>query len=149
MKKILIHTATLLVFLVGCNSNPEESKIDYLANGSSEWIPTMLAKVKCGLMRILLKLFSFLVQWIPMVKGNPLPWKQIGLAESRTPIGTVRPYYAPFHDPENVRIPFWLQPEKKYTGAAWYRRLVNIPKTGSATRYFLIWKGHTGNRWFG
>jgi len=37
------------------------------------------------------------------------------------------PNYAPYIDPENVRFPFWLQPVKEYTGAAWYRREVSIP----------------------
>jgi hypothetical protein len=34
------------------------------------------------------------------------------------------PNYAPYHDPDNIRFPFWLQPEKKYTGAAWYQKKV-------------------------
>ncbi|AVR47552.1 beta-galactosidase [Christiangramia fulva] len=40
--------------------------------------------------------------------------------------------YAPYFDPDNVKFPFWLQPQKKYTGAAWYQRKVTIPKN---------WKG--------
>jgi Glycosyl hydrolases family 2, sugar binding domain/Glycosyl hydrolases family 2/Glycosyl hydrolases family 2, TIM barrel domain len=38
------------------------------------------------------------------------------------------PNYAPYHDPENIRFPFWLQPLKKYTGAAWYQKSVSIPE---------------------
>lgn len=37
------------------------------------------------------------------------------------------PNYAPYHDPDNIRFPYWLQPEKKYTGASWYIKKVNIP----------------------
>nr|WP_319269240.1 sugar-binding domain-containing protein [uncultured Draconibacterium sp.] len=37
------------------------------------------------------------------------------------------PNYAPYFDPENIRFPFWLQPLKKYTGAAWYQKTVSIP----------------------
>jgi len=44
------------------------------------------------------------------------------------------PNYAPYVDPDNVRFPFWLQPEKKYTGAAWYRKKFTVP-TG--------WQGKT------
>lgn len=36
--------------------------------------------------------------------------------------------YAPYVDPDNIRFPFWLQPEKKYTGAAWYLKKIRIPK---------------------
>ena len=41
------------------------------------------------------------------------------------------PAYAPYHDPENVRFPFWLQPDKKYYGVAWYQKRVTIPKNWS------------------
>lgn len=37
------------------------------------------------------------------------------------------PNYAPYVSSDHVRFPFWLQPEKKYTGAAWYRKKISIP----------------------
>lgn len=37
------------------------------------------------------------------------------------------PKFAPYIDSANVRFPFWLQPEKKYTGAAWYRKEISVP----------------------
>ena len=37
------------------------------------------------------------------------------------------PNYAPYVSPDNVRFPYWLQPEKKYTGAAWYKKKVSVP----------------------
>jgi len=37
------------------------------------------------------------------------------------------PNYAPYHNPDNIRFPYWLQPEKKYTGAAWYQKEIKIP----------------------
>ncbi len=38
------------------------------------------------------------------------------------------PKFAPYNDPDHFRIPFWLQPEKKYTGAAWYQKEIQIPE---------------------
>lgn len=35
--------------------------------------------------------------------------------------------YARYRKPGNVKIPFWLQPNKYYTGAAWYQKTVEIP----------------------
>jgi hypothetical protein len=35
--------------------------------------------------------------------------------------------YAKYREPGNVKIPFWLQPDKYYVGAAWYQRTVEIP----------------------
>jgi len=38
------------------------------------------------------------------------------------------PNYAPYIDLDSIRFPFWLQPVKKYTGAAWYQKEVEIPE---------------------
>ncbi|MFK5972115.1 MAG: beta-glucuronidase, partial [Flavobacteriaceae bacterium] len=35
--------------------------------------------------------------------------------------------YAKYRKPGNVKIPYWLQPEKHYIGAAWYQKEVEIP----------------------
>jgi hypothetical protein len=37
------------------------------------------------------------------------------------------PQYAKYRQPGNIKVPFFLQPEKHYTGAAWYQRDVEIP----------------------
>jgi hypothetical protein len=36
--------------------------------------------------------------------------------------------FAPYRDPENTKILFWLQPEKHYIGVAWYQRDVEVPE---------------------
>ncbi|WP_316818615.1 sugar-binding domain-containing protein [Pedobacter nyackensis] len=35
--------------------------------------------------------------------------------------------YAKYRQPGNIKVPFWLQPEKYYRGAAWYQKTINIP----------------------
>ena len=47
------------------------------------------------------------------------------------------PNYAPYHDPKNIRFPYWLQPDKKYTGAAWYSKKVTLPKSWEKTTIWL------------
>lgn len=37
------------------------------------------------------------------------------------------PEYAKYRQPGNVKVPFWLQPERHYVGAAWYQRTVDVP----------------------
>ena len=37
--------------------------------------------------------------------------------------------YAKYRKPNNIKIPFWLQPVKYYKGAAWYQKEVFIPET--------------------
>lgn len=35
--------------------------------------------------------------------------------------------YAPYREPGNLKVPFWLQPEKYYAGIAWYQREFDAP----------------------
>lgn len=42
------------------------------------------------------------------------------------------PRYRKYRQPGNIKIPFWLQPEKHYIGVAWYQKQVDIP---------VSWKG--------
>jgi len=41
--------------------------------------------------------------------------------------------YAPYRRSGAIKVPFWLQPERYYKGAAWYQRTVRIPEE---------WRGH-------
>lgn len=36
--------------------------------------------------------------------------------------------YAPYREPGNVAVPFWLQPRVYYRGAAWFQREVEVPE---------------------
>ena len=44
------------------------------------------------------------------------------------------PEYEPYRRPENVKVPFWLQPGTYYVGAAWFQRDVVIPNSWSGRR---------------
>ena len=48
------------------------------------------------------------------------------------------PEYAAYRQPGNVKVPFWLQPEKYYAGAAWYQRDIEIPKSWDGQRVVLL-----------
>lgn len=49
------------------------------------------------------------------------------------------PAYAPYRVSGSIKVPFWLQPERRYVGAAWLRRSVDIPQSfvGRRLRLFL------------
>ena len=47
------------------------------------------------------------------------------------------PRYAPYREPGNFKVPFWLQPEKHYNGAAWYQRSIEIPTEWQGRRITL------------
>lgn len=38
-----------------------------------------------------------------------------------------KPKYDPYRSADNFKMPFWLQPERYYKGAAWYQKTVTIP----------------------
>ncbi|MDQ8205011.1 glycoside hydrolase family 2 TIM barrel-domain containing protein [Pelagicoccus sp. SDUM812003] len=45
--------------------------------------------------------------------------------------------YAPYREPDNLKVPFWLQPETYYSGVAWYQREVEIPSDWRGKRVTL------------
>jgi hypothetical protein len=47
------------------------------------------------------------------------------------------PEYAAYRKPGNIKVPFWLQPEKYYVGAAWYQRDMEIPADWRGKRVVL------------
>jgi hypothetical protein len=47
------------------------------------------------------------------------------------------PEFAPYRQPENFKLPFWLTPEKYFSGAAWYQRDFSIPKNRHGQRVVL------------
>lgn len=47
------------------------------------------------------------------------------------------PEYAPYRQPGNVKVPFWLQPKKHYVGPAWYQKEIEIPEKWSGKRVVL------------
>ena len=60
--------------------------------------------------------------WVGGVKGSP--W-------------FTAPEYAKYRQPPNVKVPFWLQPDKYYKGVSWYQRDIEIPKNWSGKRVVL------------
>ena len=47
------------------------------------------------------------------------------------------PRMAKYRRPGNIKVPFWLQPEKHYVGAAWYGREIEIPAAWQGKRVTL------------
>jgi len=47
------------------------------------------------------------------------------------------PQYAPDRQPGNIRVPFWLTPDKYFVGPVWYQREVTIPADWAQRRIVL------------
>lgn len=39
------------------------------------------------------------------------------------------PDYKVYHQEGNIKVPFWLNPDKHYVGVAWYQKEVEIPES--------------------
>ncbi len=46
--------------------------------------------------------------------------------------------YAPYRQPGNIKVPFWLQPLKHYVGPAWYQKTVVVPEAWKGKRVVLF-----------
>ena len=61
------------------------------------------------------------------LKGNEVtvatPWTG-GIVDSGY---FTKPQYAQYRKAGQIKVPFWLQPDKYYKGAAWYQKTVDIP----------------------
>ena len=49
-------------------------------------------------------------------------------------------YYAQYRCPGNIKVPFWLQPDRYYAGVAWYQRDVDVPADWRAKTITLFFE---------
>lgn len=45
--------------------------------------------------------------------------------------------YAKYRNPNNIKVPFWLNPSKHYVGVAWYQKEIEIPQAWNKKRILL------------
>ncbi len=55
--------------------------------------------------------------------------------------------YARYREPDNFKVPFWLQPVKYYKGAAWFQKEIDIPTSWKGKDILLFlerchWESH-------
>lgn len=48
------------------------------------------------------------------------------------------PEYAKYREPGNIKVPFWLQPDTYYAGAAWYQRDIDMLASWEGRRFVLF-----------
>lgn len=46
--------------------------------------------------------------------------------------------YAAYRENGNIKVPFWLQPETRYVGTAWYQREIQLPEGWEGEMCFLF-----------
>ncbi len=46
--------------------------------------------------------------------------------------------YAPYREPGNIKVPFWLQPARYYIGEAWFQRTIVVPEQWAGAKGELL-----------
>lgn len=62
-------------------------------------------------------------------KGNDIGWNTPWTGQIVDSSFFKNPEYAKYREPNNFKVPFWLQPVKYYKGVAWFQKEINIPKS--------------------
>ncbi|QGY44279.1 beta-galactosidase [Maribellus comscasis] len=127
---------TLVFALFSCSENPIET-IDL----SGEWQFQMDPDDRGERENWFEKDFSETVQlpgsMVENGKGYDVALKTKWTGSILQPDWFQDPNYAPYEDSLDIKFPFWLQPEKKYTGAAWYNKKITIPENWIERTVFL------------
>ncbi len=127
MKNNLTILILLFISFAGCNRS-EDTKIDL----SGEWQFRMDPDDRGIDEKWFEKDFSETVQlpgsMVENGKGDDITLQTKWTGGVRNPEWYLDPNYAPYVDSNNIRFPYWLQPEKKYTGAAWYLKKITVPE---------------------
>jgi hypothetical protein len=143
------RSAILCLFLVACCSTPSASSLSTVTQGHSSVIPL------AGDWRVELDRGDVGVQeaWfarhlvskirLPGVLqaqgfGDPISIDTRWTGEIVDRSWFTAPEYAEYRVPGNIKIPFWLQPERHYTGVAWYQRDIEIPAEWKGRRAVLF-----------
>lgn len=132
------NTFVLITFVVStifsCNQKPHPTSLDLSGKWQFQMDPSDIGEKE--------KWFNLnLSEWVQLPgsmvengKGFDITLETEWTGGVRNPEWYKHPNYAPYHDSANIRFPYWLQPDKKYTGAAWYRKKIIIPEN---------WEGKT------
>jgi len=69
--------------------------------------------------------------------GDP-PSMQTQWTGNINPIWQSDPSYKQYQTADNFKMPFWLQPDRHYVGAAWYQRDIEVPQRWRGKRLYLL-----------
>ena len=137
MKLIRLFLQFIILFLIASCSRDQNSSIDLSGEWQFRMDPEDIGiseKWYEGELQDTVKLPGSMVE---NRKGFDITLETKWTGGIRNPEWYKDPNYAPYFDENNIRFPFWLQPEKKYTGAAWYSKKVTIPQNFSEKEVWL------------
>ena len=127
MKQISLLFIGLTLLFISC-SEPENNSIDLSGEWQFQMDPEDIGVSEKWFENDLQETVKLPGSMVENGKGFDINMQTQWTGGVRNPKWATDPNYAPYHDPENIRFPYWLQPDKKYTGAAWYSKKITIPE---------------------
>ncbi|MFC2090250.1 sugar-binding domain-containing protein [Bacteroidota bacterium] len=109
-----------------CNTG-ETERIDLAGEWRFKTDPTDVGKEEAWYMNRLNETVHLPGSMAENRKGDNISLSTQWTGDIQDPEWYTRPWYEPYTDTVALQFPFWLQPEKKYTGAAWYQKSIKIP----------------------
>lgn len=128
MRSIIPFLGTVLFLITAACSNPEISKIGL----SGEWRfavdSTDTGVTDQWYAGVLNEVVTLPGSMTTNGKGDDITLKTPWTGQIVDSSYYKKDEYIKFREPDNIKIPFWLQPIKYYKGAAWYQKEVTIPE---------------------
>ncbi len=126
-KPVRIFIIVLLGIMAGCTSKSGDMQMDLTGTWQFQMDPEDQGVVEKWYDTELPETVQLPGSMVENGKGYAITLETEWTGGVRNPEWYNDPNYEPYHDPENIRFPYWLQPEKKYTGASWYQKKVTLP----------------------
>lgn len=127
MKTKILYLLSLFLFLISCEQHKNET-IDLSGKWQFKMDTTDVGVKEKWFETNFLDTVQLPGSMVENGKGFEITLDTKWTGGVRNPDLPNDPNYAPYHDSTNIRFPYWLQPLKKYTGAAWYKKTINIPE---------------------
>ncbi len=135
MKSILLFTFILTLFFYSCEQ--QNNSIDLSGEWQFQIDPEDIGTSEKWFKNDLQETINLPGSMVENGKGFDINLQTQWTGGVRNPEWYNNPNYASYNDPDNIRFPYWLQPDKKYTGAAWYSKMVTIPKNWNKKHVWL------------
>ncbi len=127
MRPILLFTFILTLFFYSCEQQKFNS-IDLSGEWQFQMDPEDIGILEKWFENDLKETIKLPGSMVENKKGFDISMDTEWTGGVRNPEWASDPNYAPYHNPDNIRVPYWLQPDKKYTGAAWYSKKIILSK---------------------
>lgn len=140
MKSTTLHSLIIYsifgLILLGCNSM--SAQVDLSGQWNFRMDPLDQGEVEQWYLDKLDETITLPGSMVENGKGNPVDLKTHWTGNMwNDSLWYKSPKYADYRKPDNLKVSFWLTPEKKYYGAAWYQKNIIIAEEWQDNNIFF------------